>query len=224
MKIYPLKFIKQHLFITLDGKDWLIDTGSPVTFGDIDSIELMGQSFQVGNGAKGLNASAISGYVGMEVAGLIGANILNQFDLVFDIAHGELTFVDVDLELPGIVLELDECMGIPIVESVIAGNTFRMFFDTGAQISYLQDDCLSSFEHAGKCVDFYHGYGDFETDTYLIDCKLDGSSFNLRCGSLPETLGASLMMANTTGIIGNEIMIDKVVGYFPKSGKMVISA
>ena len=40
-------------------------------------------------------------------------------------------------------------MGIPIVTAQIGGRAYRMFFDTGAQISYLQSDALKTFPAAG---------------------------------------------------------------------------
>jgi hypothetical protein len=41
-------------------------------------------------------------------------------------------------------------MGIPIVTAQIGGRAHRMFFDTGAQISYLQSDALKTFPAAGS--------------------------------------------------------------------------
>ena len=39
-------------------------------------------------------------------------------------------------------------MGIPIVTAEIGGRANRMFFDTGAQISYLQSDALKTLPAA----------------------------------------------------------------------------
>ena len=63
-------------------------------------------------------------------------------------------------------------MGIPIVIAQIAGRDYRMFFDTGAQISYFQDDSLTDFPASGSITDFYPGFGQFQTDTYLIEISL----------------------------------------------------
>ena len=107
-------------------------------------------------------------------------------------------------------------MGIPIVSTRIRGIDYRMFLDTGAQISYFQHDSLQSFPAAGLVTDFYPGVGEFHTETHNVDVTLGGVEFTLRCGVLPELLGATLMMAETDGIIGNQVFSDRSVGYFPR--------
>jgi len=47
---------------------------------------------------------------------------------------------------------------IPIIPVTIAGEAFRLFFNTGAQVSYLQDDLLDTFPSAGVMQDFYPGF------------------------------------------------------------------
>ena len=112
-------------------------------------------------------------------------------------------------------------MGIPIVSPNIDGANRRMIFDTGAQISYLQNISLNTFPSAGIVNDFYPGVGQFQTETYMVDISIGTKSQQLRCGSLPELLGMTLMMAGTEGIIGNEILRNSVAGYFPKQKQLV---
>ena len=97
-----------------------------------------------------------------------------------------------------------------------------MFFDTGAQISYLQDEMLSSFPNAGEMTDFYPGIGQFQTNTHNINLVAGESTFTVRSGRLPDLLGMTLMMAGTQGILGNQILYDRRVGYFPRRKKLVL--
>ena len=113
-------------------------------------------------------------------------------------------------------------MGIPIIQTNINGVTHPMFFDTGAQISYFQSQTLSTFPSVGTVTDFYPGIGQFQTETYLVDVTIGTKTYKLRCGALPELLGRTLMMAGTAGIIGNEILSNRIVGYFPKSKQLVL--
>jgi hypothetical protein len=112
-------------------------------------------------------------------------------------------------------------MGIPILSAIINGKEYRMFFDTGDQISYFQDDALKTFPPAGQMTDYYPGVGQFQTDTYNVKFFIGGIYFVLRCGCLPDLLGMTLMMADTKGIIGNQILHDRVVGYFPRRKELV---
>jgi hypothetical protein len=70
--------------------------------------------------------------------------------------------------------------------------------------------------------DFYPGFGQFDTTTYNVDVSLGGVPFTLRCGALPDPVAAALMKANTQGIIGNQILAGRMVGYFPRRRLLVI--
>jgi hypothetical protein len=114
-------------------------------------------------------------------------------------------------------------MGIPIVTVWIRGTSCRMFFDTGAQISYLQNDEIrASFPAIERVTDFYLGMGQFETDTHRVDIALGSLDLTIRCGRLPGILGAMLMMAGTEGVIGNEILMKRKSGYFPRRNLLVL--
>ena len=217
-----LKYLNKHLYITVDGHDWLIDTGSPVSFGDLSEIEIAGEDFSISKDFNGLTATKLSEHLDHKSVGLIGTDILNIFNTVFDVKSGTITFSQEKVELDGELLPISQVMGIPIVTVKIAGGDRAMFFDTGAQISYLQNETLSRYPSAGIMDDFYPGVGTFQTDTFMIDAKLGDQQLILRCGTLPELLGMTLMMAGTEGIIGNEILNDNIVGYFPKESAIVL--
>lgn len=216
MTTLPIIFRKGHLFVEIDGGLWLFDTGAPTSFGNPDEISLDAQCFNLSNDYMGLSVSRLSQFTGVECHGLIGADILNKFDHVIDAPSGILTISTGNLEHAGTTLPLSEFMGIPIITVRISGNDYRMFLDTGAQISYFQEDTITDFPSAGIVTDFYPGVGQFQTDTHLVQVVLSGCALTLRCGTLPGFLGATLMMAGTSGIIGNQIMENRVMGYFPR--------
>ena len=117
----------------------------------------------------------------------------------------------------------DFVMGVPIVAARIADSDYRMFFDTGAQFSFFQDDSISDFPATGKVTDFYPGAGPFETDTHQVDLSLGDLSLTLRGGTLPGFLGDLLKSANAQGIVGNESMRGRVSGYFPRRNGIYFS-
>src|SRR5262249_16283684 len=152
----------------------------------------------------GLTAATLTRFVGVPCVGLLGADVLGHFDHLWDEASGTLTISTSELAHGGHVSRLAEFMGIPIVTAQIAGTDYRMFLDTGAQISYFHDDSLTDFPSAGTVTDFYPGVGRFQTDTYEVPVMLGGVSLTLRCGTLPGLLCATLRMADTEGIVGNQ--------------------
>jgi hypothetical protein len=222
MTTLPLIFNHGHLFVELERHLWLFDTGAPTSFGAAERIQIADEQFSLSSSYFSLTASTLSQYVGVECAGLLGADVLGRFDHILDTKGGRLTVSTVELSHDGQYVSVDEFMGIPIVTARVGGSDYRMFFDTGAQISYFQDDSLSKFPAAGSVTDFYPGVGQFQTNTHQVTISLGDISFILRCGCLPGMLGATLMMADTQGIIGNQVLIDRVAGFFPRRGLLCL--
>jgi hypothetical protein len=218
MTTLPLIFRNGHLFVELDGHLWLFDTGAPTSFGFAERLQIADEQFSLSSSYFGLTALTLSQYVGIECSGLLGADVLNCFDHILDTKAARLTISTTELSHDGQCVHMDEFMGITIVTARVCGSEYRMFFDTGAQISYFQEDSLADFPTAGSVTDFYPGVGQFQTDTHEIPMSLGEISFLLRSGCLPSLLGATLMIADTQGIIGNQVLNDRVAGFFPRRG------
>ncbi len=216
----PLLFTNGHLFAGIGDEAWLLDTGSPQSFGP--SVELGGTSFPLPRGALGLDPRGLSGLVGVDCAGLLGMDVLAHFDLVLDVPAGRLELSRDRLELPGSAVPLDVLAGIPIVSAGIGEREHRLFLDTGAQLSYLPGEALAPFPPAGRVADFYPGIGEFEVDTRTVEVRVGGHRFALRCGALPPVLSAALLVAAADGILGNEFLLDRPVGFFPRRRVVVI--
>ena len=222
MLTLPLTLQDGHLFVELDGEFWLIDTGAPTSFGKSNLLSLDGEQFSLGSTYQGLTHETLTSFVGVPCAGLLGTDVLGNFDHLFDTITGTLSISTSQFAHSGRNVDLSEFMGIPVLDVQIAGKPYRMFLDTGAQISYFQDDSFANFPSAGSLIDFYPGVGQFETETRQIDVSLGGVGFTLRCGILPSLLGATLMMAKIDGIIGNQILGHRIVGYFPRRRVLVL--
>jgi hypothetical protein len=222
MPTLPLTLTDGHLFVDVDGDRWLLDTGAPSSFGARRALTLAGERFDLDDAMLGLNAEVLSEYVGVSCTGLLGADVLNGFDHRIDVPGGVLTLTTDSLAHEGEALPVELFMGIPVVTARVGERAHRMFFDTGAQLSYLQHDALGSYPPAGTVTDFYPGVGRFETDTHQVPVALGALTFSLRCGSLPMLLGMTLMMAGTEGIIGNTVLQDRPVCYAPRRGVLVL--
>jgi hypothetical protein len=222
MTTLPLIFKHGHLFVELEGQLWLFDTGAPESFGAVESLQVANEQFTLSSSYFGLTPQTLSQYIGVECSGLLGADVLNRFDHILDIKAATLAISTTELSHHGQRVHLDEFMGIPIVTATVGGREYRMFFDTGAHISYFQEESLADFPPAGSVTDFYPGVGQFQTDTHEVAMALRESPFLLRCGRLPGFLGATLMMADTQGIIGNQVLNDRVAGFFPRRGMLFL--
>ena len=222
MQKISLKFETGHLYIKLDGVDWMFDTGFPTSFGAVDSVMLAGEVIKIPSSYMGMDAETLSGFADHLTCGLLGSDVINRFDVRLDVDSGEMILSLDDLSVEGSVVPLDQFMGIPLMEVEIGESMYRMFFDTGAQVSYFQHGSLHSFPAAGDITDFYPGYGQFDTATHMLEAKIGGLTMTLRCGDLPKMLAAGLVMGGAKGIVGNAILPGRVIGYFPRRGKLVL--
>jgi hypothetical protein len=221
MTTFPLILKQGHLFLEIDGHLWLFDTGAPTSFG-LGNLALEGLEFRLSPSYMGLTIAQLAQFTGVDCRGLVGADVLGKFDHLIDVPSGTVAISKTSLDHIGVSLPLTDFMGIPILTARIAGNDYRMFLDTGAQISYFQEDSIADFPSAGTITDFLPGAGQFQTDTHQVPMSLGGVSITLRCGTLPGLLGGALMMAGVSGIVGNQLCVGRVTGYFPRRRALVL--
>jgi hypothetical protein len=222
MDTLPLQFHQGLLFVELGSSErWLLDTGAPTSFGRSSCVSIAGRPFNLGSDYLGFTAESLSQFIGLPCAGLLGGDILNCFDHIFDANNGQLIVASDELQHHGTIVPLELCYQIPIVTARIGSSSYRMFLDTGAELSYLQDESLQAFPSAGRFTDFYPFYGHFETDTHLLPVTLGDSVFTLRCGTLPAPLRNLFTNTGTQGVIGNAVFADRTVGYFPRRRMLV---
>lgn len=218
----PLLLEHGHLVVQLDGGLWVVDTGSPSSFGRANMIHLGGERLEIADTALGLDADALSNLVGAQLEGLIGNDILGQFDMLFDLPSKSLA-VGIDLRVPGgNIIALGTLLGVPTLEAVTELGTHRMILDTGAQLSYLKEDAAARFPQAGQVQDFLPMFGAFETETCTVPFNIGQVQIHLRCGRLPDVLGMALGLAGIEGIIGVDLFREKRVGYFPSRSLLVV--
>lgn len=222
MHTLPLSIHSGHMFIQHENELFLLDTGAPKSFGSPSQLTLAGQQFYISDNYLGLTPDTLSGYVGIATAGIIGSDILRSFDIIIDAPGNTITLSTDYLTYAGDAVPLDFFMNIPIISTVIGSAAYRMFFDTGAQISYFQDDSITDYPYAGPVEDFYPGLGQFVTETHIVDLKIGECIFSLRCGRLPDLLEMTLLMTGTQGILGNQFLHDRKVGYFPRRKILVL--
>ena len=223
MTIYPLTLKNDHMFLELENGFWLVDTGAPSSFGSEITVKIEGIDYEINSSEyMGMTVGQLQESTGVELVGLLGGDILNNFDFIFDCPNEIVEISGNKLEHGGTSIKLKEFMEIPIISVRIRDREFKMFLDTGAQISYLQDEIIESFLDSGSMTDFYPGFGSFDTETYLVDIFLKDIKFSLRFGTLPLLLGMTLMIGGTEGILGNDVFIGRKVGYFPRRKLLVI--
>lgn len=243
---FTITFKRQHLFLLHEGRYWIVDTGCPISFGNAALDPISHKPLKRFNVffEKSVDAEMISGYVGLQVEGLIGCDILNQFDVLIDLRPSamKMSVSEVELNPPQGSLAVDIAQfqeSIPHLQATLGRQTGRYIFDTGAQLSYHAGpppevtgliggdifnwmDFLIDQEYS-PCTptdDFWIPIGEFQTETYHATVNIQDKETRLRFGVPPKKLADGLAGTKIQGIIGNEILIGRCTGYFPRRGKL----
>jgi hypothetical protein len=154
----------------------------------------------------GITANSISELSGLKVDGLIGMDILIHFYVQF--TRNRITFSDTPIFHADTAVKLpiiETIMGIPIINLNIKQEDRRIFFDTGAKLSYLSEDLLVGTP-IGEMEDFHPSIGTFKTNIYKIDVVIDGKVETLTFGLLPSPIRMLLDIGQTKGVIGTELL------------------
>lgn len=224
MQTYPLQFRSGLMFLEHDGL-WLVDTGSPVSFGPRDSVELAGVRFELARSLMGFSVEKISALVGFEIAGLLGTDVINRLDWLFDLPSGLVTVSTEPLQLEGPSIEIRDLMGVPVIPVEVGGRPLQAIFDTGAELSYLPRECFDGLSPHGRFRDLNPVLGSFEVDVYCLDARIGGIPFTLRSAPTPENLGLLQMafrMAGAQGLLGIDIFRIRPVLYLPRRNLLQI--
>lgn len=216
------------LFIGIKNKMWIMATGAPRSFGKIGAIQLEDEDFTIADNYMGMTIDDVldvmltEKHQGLPIVGLLGMDILGCFDHVIDCTAQTIALSRAQQDCWGDVITLTQFMGTPVLPVTIADRDYAMVLETGASISYFQDASIKDFPSAGTTQDFYPGYGRYETETHEVTMTLGGQTFTLRCGILPDALSVMMEMTGTTGVVGNELLRDRKVGFFPRRGLLCL--
>lgn len=223
----PLVFKRQHLFIQTTAGLWVYDTGSPVTIGETGFNPLNS------NAVKARSMSDISEFLGIKVVGLIGTDVVNDYDHLIDLrpermclefSETELTCEGYEQSLDFISLEASVNPSIPTLRASVGDQEAAYIFDTGAQLSYRIGQKPEGHVPCTPADDFWLHIGEFNTETYHAQVTLSGFSPSARFGVPPPKLAQTLNDRAVSGIIGNELMIGRLTGYFPRRRILILQS
>ena len=205
MKVFKYNYDSGHILFDVNGLVVLFDTGAPNSVGS-GSFSFIDNDYDLQNNYMGLTTSTLSEYIGTQVDILMGADIINNYDICIDSMGNKITFGEnLSIDEYENVLDIKDFMGIPIIDVTVEGKSMSMFFDTGAHLSYIEPSITNNYSSAGEKEDFYPGVGTFKTNTFDILTTIGKREMTVKYGVLPEMLQMTLMMADTQGIIGTEI-------------------
>ena len=168
MKVFKYNYDSGHILFDVNGLVVLFDTGAPNSVGS-GSFSFIDKDYDLQNNYMGLTTSTLSEYIGTQVDILMGADIINNYDICIDSMGNKITFGEnLSIDEYENVLDIKDFMGIPIIDVTVEGKSMSMFFDTGAQLSYIEPSITNNYTSVGEKEDFYPGVGTFKTNTFDV--------------------------------------------------------
>ncbi len=207
----------KHPVVSFPEGDFLVDTGSPISFNylDIPVIEIDGRKHPFSQIVACPKETA-DALTGGDIAGLIGMDILKKTGLTIDYENKTLDFScgmdEIDPENAA-SLSFDFFMGAYMVTSdVTAGRRLKnAIIDTGAPVSYISARLTSLFEPTGESYeDFSPEYGvlrgEYRKGTLELNTDSGKRSRSVKLGVMPQLLD---MFGVFDAILGISTLTDK---------------
>jgi len=208
---FPCYRYNGHILAEIGAERCLIDTGALKSFGDIGELVLGGKSFRLQTEYFGHGVAEIGRLIGTRISVLLGADILNAFETVIDLAAGEVMFSTTPLTFSGTRIPARYFQGIPVVSCEVGNREAALFLDSGAKLSFLDETIAARYPRLGEDTDFFPGFGEFKTDVYRVPVKTGNEHFELSVGVLPTTLQMALSLASAVGVIGSALFDEYAV-------------
>lgn len=221
-----LMIVNSHyLIVTKEGKNLLVDTGSPVSFCNEDQdilISLGDKEYVIQTNQFLADKINNAGLIDVRVDALLGMDVLCQHSFSFD--KSENTVV-VDVVLDEISynhsapIEIKDLMGQKCVmmEAKINQKSVRTILDTGAWISYLSSSYLNGVEEKGTIKDYNPIIGDIRTTKHEVELSIGDMSQIVDVAKMPSTLEMMMRMIGVGFVMGlDSIESDRICIDFRK--------
>jgi hypothetical protein len=211
---HRLSYCARHMFIELPEGLFLVDTGSPVTFGRTGTATYGDSRVAIPRQCGSLEVGMLRGLhleeqLGRPIDGLIGMDLMSKVPVLWDGPAGEAVVGHDDTEPGASVLSAPLLHGaVPVVESIIEGRRMRMLFDTGAQYGYMTERSdLRMGVDAGPFDDFHPILKEIRTDSIHAEVALIADEgepirFTERFGHDESLSAAILRKVGVDGIVG----------------------
>jgi hypothetical protein len=207
------ELVAGHIIIEQDRKRFLLDTGSPISFGSVGMVRLFGNTVALMPNAPPLDAAAIGRQVGdlaeppvdLELGALLGTNLLRGLAMTIDWRARTITTRSARAEIVG--WRGDGIGGLPLVQVSINGRTVTGVPDTGARSCFAVPRLLAGAPVVGTSRDFYPGLGSFEATVHSVQVQLDGVTETIGVAAAPPLVEQAMGLAGADALIGTDLMV-----------------
>jgi len=190
----------------------LVDTGSPISIGGIE-LKIGEKNFAFKNNYFNISLDTIIRHTGFEFNGLLGCDIINNYDIFFDNFKKNIIFYEDQPDLPENNIKTTYYKGSPIVPLKFYEEEFLFFFDTGSWLSYFDEIGNKNLQQSGIFEDFYPTKGFFKTPFFEVSYNICNKNIQSKTGLLPLFLKKMLKLSNVNGILGMNFFVNHNIFY-----------
>lgn len=212
--MYNYTLSNNHYIINIEGNNYLLDTGSPVSFSlksGLNSVIINQRRYSLPYNVMNLDIEATRELVGMDVDGFIGMDIIRQTSLTI-YKDGRIEF----RALPEQGHKLDMLAGsMKLIKLKIQSNDYVSTYlvDTGARYAYGVEELFKGNKPFGHIRDYNPRLGHFESDIYHIYVDFGPIQKTLDIADSVEVRGdlrstMSLIVGNITDLFDEVCVID----------------
>lgn len=202
--IVPVQIVNKHLITELEGMRYLIDTGSPVSFGK-GVINWDGETVDLDAMPEYADIEGINRHTQLAIAGLIGCDLLFKRDLTIDLPRNQLVLHSIEaVETPAMLL--GNVMGVPVIsEFELASTRQNMCVDTGAMQTFVSKETAQGLERIGTVEDFMPTGEPFVADLVAFEVVVCEDRHKITAAVAPDCL-TMLQMLQIDGILGLDVL------------------
>lgn len=212
------------MFLNIDNYSILLDTGSPITVSNHNSIDIFDHKYDTVDNFSGVNLEELNNHIDEDFNVLLGSDILNNYNYCIDLSDNKFELIkDVKKDKNLINIPLYFFMNIPVVNIGTDNEPVKAFLDTGAGISYITSEFIKNYNSIGQEEDFYPSYGNFITEIYKIPIKVEDKELEMTFGVLPKSLENSLMLMGVKVIIGHSFFNNRSNYFYPTKNQLAFS-
>lgn len=214
----PLTTSNGHFIVTIDDKNYILDTGSPVSysFADKTSFVLFGDKHLtfLPFPLKGVKEE-IKGLVNMPVSGIVGLDTMKELKrMEISKEDGYVKFGGEDIpDSTAYSIPFEENNGVLTIGIKVNGKDTRVILDTGARIDYMDPSLLDTSNSIGHESDYNPILGHFEVDgnktTYGIGDK-EFETITYGATDMLKNYVLSMGIRGVSGVVGLNALFEKM--------------
>lgn len=202
---YDINLFDGHLIITENGKDILVDTGSPFTLSRDCNFLFMGKNWHMETNIAGKTIDTFCELVGRRFDVLLGMDIMCGLSVLVDYKQKQAIFSDEEFSHEGFSELTMEQVGAITIPITVKGRLMNFALDTGAKISYIDNNYISAEVSIDELDDFSPFVGHFTTNIYDMQATIGDTTFPVKFGTLPRNLSSMLRTMGLDGAIGYDL-------------------